>query len=185
MRVSREQAEKNRQKVLETAAREFRQCGIDGIGVAELMKSAGLTHGGFYGQFKSKDDLVTQAVGQALKENDDNWALLMRMSDDHWEAFKHAYLSPHHQEHPESGCAFTTLAVEAPRRGNPLKAVMTKGLRSLLGTVESIIPRKRGKTRREQAMVALSTMVGAIILARAVDDEALAKELLAAAKGGV
>jgi len=185
MRVSREQAEKNRQAVLETAAQLFRQRGVDGVGVADLMKAAGLTHGGFYGQFKSKEDLVTQATTQALRENEDNRQRALKSTDNPWEAIKQSYLSPLHRRHPEAGCAFTTLAVEGSRRGEPLQSVLTSGLEHFLKDLEPIVPRKRGKTRREQSITALSAMVGAMVLARAVDDDALATEILDTVKDGL
>lgn len=185
MRVSREKAEQNRQRVLETAAGLFRERGIEGVGVAELMKAAGLTHGGFYGQFDSKEDLASQATALALEENADNWDRLLQNREDPWAAFKRGYLSSVHCEHPEAGCTFTALASEAPRRGKALQAVLTRGLKSLLPKLENVVPRRRGKSQREQAMVALSTLVGAVVLARAVDDRALADELLETVKNSI
>lgn len=185
MRVSREQAQKNRQAVLSAAARLFRRHGIEGVSVADVMQAAGLTHGGFYGQFASKDDLAVQAAAHAVHENAENWMPLMQDADDPWGAFKRAYLSSRHCQHPEAGCALSALAVEASRRGTPLKKALTDGVRSMLDAIACIIPRKRGKTPRDQAVIALSAMVGALILARAVDDEALGEELLETVRQGI
>lgn len=126
------------------------------------MKAAGLTHGGFYGQFKSKEDLVTQAATQALQENEDNRQRILKSVDNPWESMKQSYLSPLYRRHPEAGCAFTTLAVEGPRRGEPLQSALNRGLKRFLSVLEPIVPSKHGKTRREQSISALSAMVGAM-----------------------
>lgn len=185
MRVSREQAEKNRDSVLHAAASLFRQHGVDGVSVADVMRAAGLTHGGFYGQFASKEDLAAEATARAVEENADSWQPLIGKQDDAWDAFKRAYLSTLHCQHPEAGCALAALAVEAPRRGRSMQAALTRGVRSLRDTLAAIMPRRRGKPAGEQATIALSAMVGALILARAVDDEALAREILDTVRDGI
>src|SRR5262245_65554969 len=102
MRVTREQAVENRERIVQTAARLFRERGFDGIGVADLMKEAGLTHGGFYGHFESKDDLMAQSLGEALAKG--GW--LQRLTGKPKPSFTdvvRAYLSPRHRDHPGAG----------------------------------------------------------------------------------
>ena len=185
MKVSREQAAKNRERILKMAARLFRERGYDGIGVADLMKSAGLTHGGFYGQFTSKEDLLEQATEQVLKENARNRLKMIRSGDDAWESFKQGYLSPIHRDKPGHSCAMTTLAIEAPRRALGIRRVLTQGLQALIDDLTRILPQKHRHDPREQALTALSTLVGAVVLSRAVDNPELADEILEAVKGNL
>src|SRR4051794_7797849 len=111
MKVSREQAQLNREKVVESAARLFRERGIDGIGLAELMRSVGLTHGGFYGQFGSKEELVAEACAWAFDRSVAKWK---RTAAAHPEdvagAVADFYLAPAHRDRPATGCAAAALA---------------------------------------------------------------------------
>src|SRR5215218_2291355 len=105
MRVSREQADKNREHVIDVASRLFRQRGFEGIGVADLMKEAGLTHGGFYGHFASKDDLIAEAAARALTRALANWSSVAeRAPDDPLSAIADAYLTGPHRDNPGAGC---------------------------------------------------------------------------------
>ena len=117
MRVSRAQADENRERILDTATRLFRERGIDGIGVADLMKSAGLTHGGFYGHFKSKDDLVAQACGRAMARMRENWARVIdQASGDPLDTMADHYLSSRHRENVGRGCLMAALGSEVARQ---------------------------------------------------------------------
>src|SRR3982750_409763 len=110
MKVSREQAARNRERILDTAAQLFRERGFEGIGVADLMKAAGLTHGGFYGHFASKDDLVAQAAALALEQSVALWEKLAdRPQDDPLSAIAGVYLTSRHRDDPGAGCLLAAL----------------------------------------------------------------------------
>lgn len=182
MRVSREQAAANRERVVEAAARLFRERGVDGIGVADLMQAAGLTHGGFYGQFASKDQLVVEAAGRALEQNTEAWR---RMTSDGQtlEALLAGYLSPRHRDRTGEGCVLAALAADVARSGNSeLRQVFTQGLDALVRMLSVLLPGRSKAARRRKALAKAAAMVGALILARAMDDEALSEEILAAVR---
>src|SRR5712671_5104880 len=110
MKVTREQAAANRERILDAAAKLFRERGLDGIGVADLMKDAGLTHGGFYGHFGSKEELQAEACVLALTRQSDRWrGLLEREGGRALEAMLEGYLSKRHRDNPGAGCALATL----------------------------------------------------------------------------
>lgn len=173
-RVSQEQAKLNRQRVVEVAAALFRERGLHGVGVADIMASAGLTHGGFYGQFASKDALAAEAFDSALGE-DRRGALDMLIAN---------YLSVGHVQSPGMGCPLAALANDVAREptGSPLRARFTHGVRHLVGLLSELSPQGVKERRRQRALAKLSTLVGAVVLARAVDDPSLADELLQAAR---
>lgn len=173
-RVSQEQAKLNRQRVVEVAAALFRERGLHGVGVADIMASAGLTHGGFYGQFASKDALAVEAFDSALGE-DRRGALDMLIAN---------YLSVGHVQSPGLGCPLAALANDVAREptGSPLRARFTHGVRHLVGLLSELSPQGVKERRRQRALAKLSTLVGAVVLARAVDDPSLADELLQAAR---
>src|ERR1700730_18489404 len=118
MKVSREQAAANRERIVEVAGKLFRENGFDGIGVADLMKEAGLTHGGFYRHFKSKDDLAGEACSRAMARASDRWSSLARMppGDARAEIVKQ-YLTESHCDGPGKGCLFAALGSDAGREG--------------------------------------------------------------------
>jgi TetR/AcrR family transcriptional regulator, transcriptional repressor for nem operon len=182
MRVSREQADKNREHVIDVASRLFRERGFEGIGVADLMKEAGLTHGGFYGQFKSKEDLKIQASRRALSRNKDRWAkVLAETPSEKLSALARFYLSDAHRDRRGEGCALAALGGDAPRYGPELQAAFKDGIEGYLELLDDIMSASSGEKRRDKTIVALSTMVGALVLSRAVGDEALSQKILSAA----
>jgi TetR/AcrR family transcriptional regulator, transcriptional repressor for nem operon len=182
MRVSREQADKNREHVIDVASRLFRERGFEGIGVADLMKEAGLTHGGFYGQFKSKEDLKIQASRRALSRNKDRWAkVLAETPSEKLSALARFYLSDAHRDRRGEGCALAALGGDAPRYGPELQAAFKDGIEGYLELLDGIMSASSGEKRRDKTIVALSTMVGALVLSRAVGDEALSQKILSAA----
>src|SRR6202789_1369567 len=114
MRVSRAKAAEHRERILEAACGLFRAKGFDGIGVADIMKAADLTHGGFYGHFSSKDDLVGQASKRTMARAAENWSKLVEAAPDNpYAALLEHYLSPKHRAHPGQGCAFAALGNDA------------------------------------------------------------------------
>jgi TetR/AcrR family transcriptional regulator, transcriptional repressor for nem operon len=179
MRVSRAKAAENRERIIEVASRLFRERGFDGIGVAELMKSAGLTHGGFYGNFASKEDLMAQACTRALEASLDMVQNAVdRGGEDALSDIASAYLSPAHRDRPGEGCALAALGAEAARHDSPIRGAFTQGVRSVVDMLTRLLPGKSKRTKRERALAIYASMVGAIVLARAVDDAELSEEVL-------
>lgn len=179
MRVSRDTAEKNRKRVVETAARLFREQGYDGIGVAGLMQAAGLTHGGFYKQFKDKEDLAVEATEAALAETQSRWQRKIARDGNDLGSLKRWYLSKPHVSGVGDGCAFAALAAEAPRHGPDLRQAFGAAVESYL----DMITEGEDAPDRAEALRAMATMVGALILSRAVEDPALAEEILDSGAG--
>ena len=183
MKVSREQVALNRQRIVETAARLFREKGYDGIGVADLMKSAGLTHGGFYGHFDSKEDLLAEATAHALKKSVERWeGYVAKGGDAALSKIGGNYLSAEHRDHPELGCSVTTLGADISRLGAKARHALTEGACGQMAVLEKLMPGEDAADKRKQALATYAAMVGAIMLARAVDDEALSLEILQAVR---
>ena len=178
MKVSREQAAENRERVIEVAGRLFREKGFDGIGVADIMKGAGLTHGGFYGHFASKDDLAAEACAQML----DRSVALARLAagEAPLTAILTSDLLPRHRDAPGSGCAMSALAAEAVRQPAPIRAIFTKGLRDFIEVLTTFVAGRSAAARREKASATMSGMVGAMVLARAANDPEFSAEILRA-----
>ena len=182
MRVSRAEAAQNRERIIEVAAKLFRERGFDGVGVADLMKSAGLTHGGVYGHFASKEDLMAQACARAMEGS---LGVLQQAAEHSGEnafaAVATAYLSPAHRDQPNEGCVLAALGAEAARRGSPVRGAFTQGVRSVVDALTRLAPGKSKRLQRERALATVASMVGALVLARAVDDAELSDEVLQSA----
>ena len=182
MRVSREQAVENRSKILQVAARLFRERGFEGIGIAELMKKAGLTHGGFYGHFSSKEELMAQSCERAVDELLARHQVRANDGDDGltpYQRFIAHYLSREHRDNPGSGCLMAALGAEAARQSPLVKRAFTRGANRLLNAAIKLLPAQKSEAeKREQAMVTLATLVGAQVIARALDDPELSEEVL-------
>ena len=186
MRVSREQAAKNRAHVIDTAARLFREKGYSGIGVADLMKEAGLTHGGFYGNFDSKEDLMAAACTRAFDGAAERWAaLLARDPDTALAQIVASYLSRQHVAHPGQGCALAALGGELARMSGPVRAVTTAGVRAQIALLAPLMDGATAADQQRAAMAAYAGMVGALVLARAVGDAELGDAILGAVQAKV
>lgn len=186
MKVSREQAAQNRARVVETAARLFREHGYSGIGVADLMKGAGLTHGGFYGNFGSKEALMTEAVTHAFDKSLANWDKLVRKQPEHsLEAITSAYLSAAHRDHPGQGCAVAALGPEVARLASAVRSAMSDGVRQQVDKLSALMPPEDDDEKRQAALVTYASMVGALVLSRAVNDAALSEEFLSAVHSAI
>jgi TetR/AcrR family transcriptional regulator, transcriptional repressor for nem operon len=186
MRVSRIQAAENRQAVINVASRLFREHGFDGIGLKDLMKGAGLTQGAFYKQFTSKDDLAAQASRRALESAFSRWAATAAANPkDPLAAVIAFYLSPEHREEKMDGCPIVALGSDAARQGSDVKASFEAGIREYLELLDRWVGEADGEEPSGKAMAILSTMVGAVVLSRAVNDKRLSKQLLQAAAKSV
>jgi TetR/AcrR family transcriptional regulator, transcriptional repressor for nem operon len=183
MRVSREQAAANRERIIDAAASLFRARGFGGIGLADIMKAADLTHGGFYGHFASKDDLVAQASRRTMTRSAANWAHVVAKAPDHpYEALLRHYLTPHHRDQPGRGCSFAALSNDAARSGRRVRDAFAEGLGPLIDILAQAVPGRTKAIRRRKAVATMAGLVGALSLARAVGDPALSDEILAAVR---
>jgi len=186
MRVSRDQAEKNRQTVINVASRLFREHGFDGIGLKDLMKAAGLTQGAFYKQFASKDDLAAQASKRALESISGQWSAAAEGNPkDPLGAVVARYLSMGHREERGDGCPLVALGADAARQGADVKASFEAGIRKYIETLEGLVGGANGEDATDRAMATFSTMVGAMMLSRAVNDADLGRAILDAAAKSV
>ena len=176
MRVSRTQAEKNRQNVIDVASRLFREHGFDGIGLKDLMASAVLTQGAFYKQFASKDDLAAQASERALESAFARWSSAATSDPQNpLGAIIAFYLSMEHSAERMDGCPVVALGSDAARQGAGVKAAFEEGIKAYLEVLDPLLPKTDGEDSNRKAMVVLSTMVGAMTLSRAVNDPDLAQ----------
>jgi TetR/AcrR family transcriptional repressor of nem operon len=179
VRVTRQQSAANREKVLDVAGTLFRERGFDGIGVADIMKRAGLTHGGFYGQFASKDDLAAEATARVL--GNPGWQeRLTGTANPSFAEVVRAYLSPRHRDDPGTGCLISALGTEAARQPRAVRRAFTDGFRARIDAWMKLVPGRSQAARRERALATMAGLVGALIIARAVDDPELSEEILEA-----
>lgn len=182
MRVSRTQAEENRQAVINVASRLFRQHGFDGVGLKDLMDGAGLTHGAFYKQFKSKDDLAAQASKRALERASHRWAAAAAANPkDPLSAVLAFYLGMSHRADRKDGCPVVALGSDAARQGTDVKASFETGTREYLEMLGNWVGDADGGEPSKKAMAILATMVGALLISRAVNSERLSNRFLQAA----
>jgi TetR/AcrR family transcriptional repressor of nem operon len=170
VRKSREEAAQTRRRIVEAASCEFRKCGIVATGLNDLMKAAGLTHGGFYKHFASKDQLVAEATTAALD------ALLEGMAAHPTiNAAVAAYLSTRHRDNPASGCPLAAIGSELSRSDRKAREAATAGFVRLV----DILAGKAGTAdARRRALVAAATMIGAVTMSRMVTDPELSAEIL-------
>jgi TetR/AcrR family transcriptional repressor of nem operon len=169
MKVSREQMGENRRRILDAAGRLFRDRGFEAVTVAEVMREASLTHGGFYGHFRSKDDLIAAALAELVVASEPGPLALP--------AFAARYLSPAHRDDPASGCPVAALASDTIRQAPEARAAMTEGLRRQIARLTD--GAAEPESARQAAIGSWAAMVGAMILARMSDDPALSDEVLA------
>ena len=170
MKVSREQMVENHRRILDVASRLFRDKGFEAVSVAEVMKAAGLTHGGFYGHFSSKDDLVAQTLAHVLAVDSSGGSDLA--------AFINDYLSPKRRDDAAGGCPTAGLAADVRRQTPAARAAMTEGIRSQIDRMGQDIPGFHAADKWRAAIGSWAAMVGAVILARAIDDPVLSDEVL-------
>ncbi|HEY1453791.1 MAG TPA: helix-turn-helix domain-containing protein [Roseiarcus sp.] len=173
MKVSREQVAAHRSRILAAAGRLFRLRGFDDVTVADVMKDAGLTHGAFYGHFVSKEALIAEAVGQALAPAPGVVEARRSVA-----AYADSYLSARHRDDRGTSCPFSCLGTEAARGSADLRRGMTLSVRRQIDRFSAEAKGKTAQGRRRAAIGAWSAMVGAMVLARIVDDDKLSREIL-------
>ncbi|VVP81225.1 hypothetical protein PS918_02315 [Pseudomonas fluorescens] len=185
-RVSRKQADLNREIIVDAATRLFRERGLHGISVVDVMAAAGLTHGGFYGHFESKEALAREASERAFKEVGTRWR--ERITTDDKAAARRAliepYLSTHSRDNPGDSCPVVAFAGDMCHEsaGSGLREPFMDGLNRLLDSFGKLMDSEDPGEQRLQALAQYSLMVGALTLARASRGDALSDEILDAAK---
>ena len=168
---SQDEKTRNHDRIVEIAARRIREQGTDGPGVAEIMREAGLTHGGFYKHFGSRDALIAEAAQRSYDESGRASEAVVRDAEDPLRAFVDWYLSGDHRDDPGTGCAVVALGADVPRAGTDVRDAYTEQVRRYLAHLEEL----RGTG---DETVALATLVGAMLLARAVNDAELSARIL-------
>lgn len=175
--------EASHERIVSAAARAIRRSGYDGTGVADIMKEAGLTHGAFYAHFASREAMLAEAAGQACAESAAAAADVVARTppDQTLATMLGAYLSKAHLEQVELGCPLAALGSETSRQAPEVRRVTTRHIKATVDLIARQSPDWGQPAAHEQALVTLSTMVGALMLARAVDEPALSDSLLDAA----
>ena len=181
MRQSKEEAARTRARIVKTASRAYRRRGLDGIGLAEVMAEAGLTHGGFYKHFPSKDALAAEAVAFALDETRGTLqaAIAAAPPGGGLAALVETYLTPAHRDRPERGCALAALGTAAAHGAPVVRAELAQGYRRLADLAAAQMAGGDAAARAARGLALASAMVGALMLARAEPDPARADAVLA------
>ncbi|MFL6681655.1 MAG: TetR/AcrR family transcriptional regulator [Burkholderiaceae bacterium] len=171
------------ERIVSAAARAIRRSGYEGTGVADIMKEAGLTHGAFYAHFSSREAMLAEAAGRACAESTAATADVVASAPPGkaLEAMLRMYLSPEHLAAIDVGCPLAALGSETPRQVPEVRRALTRHLKEMIDLVARQLPDWGRPGAHEQALVTVSTMVGALLLARAVDEPALADRLCTAA----
>ena len=178
MRVSKDQAAKNRDRILEAASRLMRERGISGVGVDALAEAAGMTHGSLYSQFGSKERLVEEAVAHAISAKGREVPEVFVLDD-----YVSEYLSAAHRDEPGSGCPFAALSCEISRQSRGVRERFTAGVRGVIALLSSRMePGLKPRQREEKALATAASLVGALVLARAVNDPKLSDDILRATR---
>jgi TetR/AcrR family transcriptional repressor of nem operon len=184
-RVSKQQMERNREAIEQVSSQLFRERGLNGVSVNDLMAAVGLTHGGFYGHFASKDELVAVASRRAAEESDQRWEALSSQPGKHTlQTLIDGYLSVKHRDCPAEGCVVTALAADVAREGadKPVHQAYLSGAKSMLARLESLSSLEDEQQRQQQALAQMAMLVGALTLARATRGDALSEQFLNAAR---
>jgi TetR/AcrR family transcriptional repressor of nem operon len=182
--VGSSQADKaaSHKRIVNAASRRVRRDGIGNISVAELMNQAGLTHGGFYRHFDSRDELVAEAITEALAQGSQRvWASAELSNPAALAAIVDGYLSRVHRDKPETGCAVAAVPTDIVRCGAPARAAYSRQVLSYIELLTELTPDRDP----DQAHLILAALVGAIVLARAVDDRGLSDEILERVAGAL
>jgi len=166
-------------RILDIAAARIRRDGIDSLTVAQLMQEAGLTHGGFYRHFDSREHLVAEAAQRALSQGS-TWTMASgRLGGRRgFTKLVDGYLSAWHRDHPESGCGVAGIAVDVARADGSARAAYTHQVQECLAVLADLNDNADREVREREAVLTLSALVGAVSLARAVDDPDLSQQLL-------
>ena len=187
MRYSREHKLETHARIVRKASVRLREKGAHGIGVADLMKEAGLTHGGFYAHFNSRDALVIEAFAFAMDRGTERWRKLAEVTppDKRLAAIVSSYLTAVHRDDPGHGCAIPTLGAEIARENPKTRKAFAAKLEQMIDMLADQIPEVPRKAARKQAMGAIATMMGTLVLARIAGSGDFSDEILVAGRDAV
>jgi TetR/AcrR family transcriptional regulator, transcriptional repressor for nem operon len=187
MRVSREKAAENHERIVDAAARLFRDKGFDGVGVDAIMKDAGLTHGGFYAHFDSREALVIEAFAHAMDRSTERWRKIGETTppDKRLAMIVDSYLTPVHRDDPGHGCAIPTLGAEIARESPKTRKAFAAKLEQMIDMMADQISDVSRKAARKQATSAIATMMGTLVMARVAGTGEFSEEILAAGREAV
>jgi TetR/AcrR family transcriptional repressor of nem operon len=182
MRVSKQQAAQNRQTILTSAARLFRERGINATGVDAISEHAGMTHGAVYSQFGSKEAIAAEAVREALAGSKHRWRRLLEREGPGkaFSAIVTGYLSQDHRDSAGKGCVVAALGSEIAKQPERVRDAFTAEVEEALDFLAGLMPRTSRSRSYEDAIAVFASMAGALILARAVSDEGLSNRILEA-----
>ena len=174
--------EASHERIVQAAARAIRRSGYDGTGVADIMKEAGLTHGAFYAHFESREAMLAEAADRAGAESNAFAAQVIASvpPEQALQALMHTYLSKEHQAAIETGCPISALGSEMPRQSPEVRRAATLRIKEMIDLIARQSPDWGQPEAHQRALVSVATMVGTLILARAVDDPALSDALCSA-----
>jgi len=180
MRKSKAETADTRRRIVEVAAREFRAKGIGATGVADLMSEAGLSHGGFYRHFDSKDQLVAEACESALSEIVDKLEAAAGgdTGKDGFKAIVDAYVSMPHRDHAADGCPLAGMGSELAHADEQTRDAASQGFDALVDVLAKRFGRRKPEVARSKAVFALSAMIGAVTMARIIEDADMSKSVL-------
>lgn len=179
MRYAKDHRENTNKKIIDIASRRFRKDGIQAVGIAGLMSDAGLTHGGFYSHFKSKEDLVVKSVTQALEETLLFLESHVQEHEGNIEKLLQAYLHPVHRDAPENGCAIAAIGPELGRRPQESKEVINRKIEAFFDLIEQYLPSGIAEEKKHKVAVSIFTlMVGALQVSRMMADQERRDEIL-------
>jgi TetR/AcrR family transcriptional regulator, transcriptional repressor for nem operon len=187
MRYSKEHKQETHERIVKRAAVRLREKGAHGIGVADLMKEAGLTHGGFYAHFDSREALVIEAMSHIMDRATERWRKLGEQTspEKRLATIVDAYLSELHRDDPGHGCAIPTLGAEIARESPKTRKAFSAKLEQMIDMLASLIPEVPPKAARKQAMATIATMMGALVMARIAGNGDFSYEILAAGREAV
>jgi len=173
-----------RARIVEAAAAEFRQHGIAQVGVAEVMRRAGLTHGGFYAHFDSRDDLVIEAFTHAMDRSTERWRKLVEQTprEKRFATIVNSYLTSLHRDDPGRGCAIPTLGAEIARESARTRRVFAGRLDQMIDILADQVPNLPRKAARKRAAAAMATMIGTLVMARVAGSGDFSDEILGAGR---
>ena len=180
MRYSRQHKLETHARIVKRASVRLREKGAHGIGVADLMKDAGLTHGGFYAHFDSREALVIEAFVHAMDRSTERWRKLAEQTspDQRMAAIVDSYLTPAHRDDPGHGCAIPALGAEIARESPKTRKVFAAKLDQMIDMLAAQIPDVSRKAARKQAMAVIATMMGTLVMARVAGDGDFSGEIL-------
>ncbi len=187
MRYSREHKQETHARIVRKASVRLREKGAHGVGVADLMKEAGLTHGGFYAHFASREALVIEAFAYAMDRSTERWRKIAEQTPpgERLATIVDTYLSPTHRDDSGHGCAVPALSAEIARESPKTRKAFAAKLEQMIDMVADQIPDLPRKAARKQAAAALATMMGTLVLARVAGSGEFSDEILAAGREAV